>query len=311
MTSAICLSRLLAGAALIFLACSAAVAQQANPPTPQPSPASPQSEASPQSNSAPLPDAPGPVIAPPATRTDEAEPPEAAPSSSSSASPPALVYWSETHPNVQVTVLENTRLSVITNTPIRTARIHAGEALEFTLEEDVLVDDLLVIPRGATLHGSVVEVRKAGKLTGSPDLILKLVSLDLEGRNYPLYCYEFMVEGTSKTPPTKSKVKSGATIGTVIGAVVGAAPGESVNGTPNAVGVLAGMAAGAGAGAGVGTVVAAASPGPVIDIPAESQIDFYLAFPISVVPVSRREAARLSEGLYSGGPVLYVRGETP
>jgi hypothetical protein len=210
-----------------------------------------------------------------------------------------------------VTVLENTRLSVMTNTPIRTARIHEGEALVFTLEEDVLVDDLLVIPRGATLHGSVVEVRKAGKLTGSPDLILKLVSLDLEGRNYPLYCYEFLVEGTSKTPPTKSKVKTGATIGTVIGAVVGAAPGESVNGTPNAVGTLAGMAAGAGVGAGVGTVVAAASPGPVIDIPAESQIDFYLASPISVVPVSRRDAARLSEGLYSGGPVLYVRGQTP
>ena len=309
--SAICLSRRLAGAALIFLACSAATAQQANPPAPQPTPASPQSEASPQNNSAPLPDAPGPVIAPPTPRTGEAAPPEAAPSSSSPSSPPALLYWSETHPDVQVTVLENTRLSVMTNTPIRTARIHEGEALVFTLEEDVLVDDLLVSPRGATRPGSVVEVRKAGKLTGSPDLILKLVSLDLEGRNYPLYCYEVLVEGTSKTPPTKSKVKTGATIGTVIGAVVGAAPGESVNGTPNAVGTLAGMAAGAGVGAGVGTVVAAASPGPVIDIPAESQIDFYLASPISVVPVSRRDAARLSEGLYSGGPVLYVRGQTP
>ena len=294
MKSAICLSRRLAGAALIFLACSAAVAQQANPPAPQPRPASP------PGNSAPLPDAPGPVIAPPTTRTGEG-------------TPPALVYWSETHPNVQVTVLENTRLSVITNTPIRTARIHEGEPLVFTLEEDILVDDLLVIPRGATLHGAVVQVRKAGKLTGSPEVILKLVSLDLEGRNYPLYCYEFMVEGTSKTPPTKSKVKSGATIGTVIGAVVGATLDASTNetGTPSVVNTLAGMAAGAGAGAGVGTVVAAASPGPVIDIPAESQIDFYLAFPISVVPVSRREAARLSEGLYSGGPVLYVRGETP
>jgi hypothetical protein len=53
------------------------------------------------------------------------------------------------------------------------------------------------------------------------------------------------------------------------------------------------------------------TPGPVIDLPAEWQIDFYLASPISVVPVSRREAERLSEGLYSGGPVLYVRGERP
>ena len=300
MTSAICLSRRFTAAALIVLASSAAVAQQANPPASQPRPASPQSEASPTGNSAPLPDAPGPAIAPPAARAGEG-------------TPPALVYWSETNPNVQVTVLENTRLSVITNTPIRTARIHEGEPLVFTLEEDVLVDDLLVIPRGATLHGIVVQVRKAVKLTGSPEVILKLVSLDLEGRSYPLYCYEFMVEGTSKTPPTVTKVKTGAAYGTLVGAVVGAALDASTNGTgtPSVVGTLAGMGAGAAVGAGVGTAVAAASPGPEIDIPAESQIDFYLALPISVVPVSRREAARLSERLYSGGPVLYVRGETP
>jgi hypothetical protein len=163
------------------------------------------------------------------------------------------------------------------------------------------------------LHGIVVQVRKAVKLTGSPEVILKLVSLDLEGRSYPLYCYEFMVEGTSKTPPTVTKVKTGAAYGTLVGAVVGAALDASTNGTgtPSVVGTLAGMGAGAAVGAGVGTAVAAASPGPEIDIPAESQIDFYLALPISVVPVSRREAARLSEGLYSGGPVLYVRGETP
>ncbi|HKN22329.1 MAG TPA: glycine zipper family protein [Terracidiphilus sp.] len=212
-----------------------------------------------------------------------------------------------------MTVLENTRLSVITNTPIKTTKIHEGEPLTFLLEEDVLVDDLLVIPRGATFHGSVVQVRKAGKLTGSPNLILKLVSLDLEGRSYPLYCYEFMVEGTSKTPPTKAKIKTGSATGTVIGAVVGGALDASTNetGTPSVVGTLAGMGTGAAVGAGVGTVVAAASPGPVIDIPAESQIDFFLASPISVVPVSRREAQRLSEGLYSGGPVLYLRGETP
>jgi hypothetical protein len=71
------------------------------------------------------------------------------------------------------------------------------------------------------------------------------------------------------------------------------------------------LGAGAAVGAGVGTAVAAVTPGPAIDIPAESQIDFYLASPISVVPASEREAERLSEGLYSGGPVLYVRGETP
>jgi hypothetical protein len=303
--SAIRLSRRLAGATAVFLVCSATLAQQASRTNQQPDPASP------QSSSSQLPDAPGPVLVPSRTPARAAERPEARSSSSSSSSPPALLYWSETRPDLQATVLENTRLSVLTNTPINTAKIHDGETLTFLLDEDVLVDDLLVIPRGATLHGSVVAVTKAGKLTGSPDLILKLDALDLEGRSYPLYSYQFKVEGASKAPPTKQKIRTGTRIGTAVGTVMGAGLNRNADGTPSVVNTLVGMGTGAAVGAGTGTVAAAAAPGPVIDIPAESQIDFYLASPISVSPVSRREAARLSEGLYLGGPVLYVRGEQP
>lgn len=45
--------------------------------------------------------------------------------------------------------------------------------------------------------------------------------------------------------------------------------------------------------------------------PAESQMDSYLASPISVVPVSGKEAAQLAQRYHHGGPVLYVRGDTP
>ncbi len=186
--SAICLSRRLAGVTVVFLVCSAAVAQQASQPVQQPN------SAPPRVDSSQLPDAPGPVLAPSRKSAGGVARPEAASSVPPSSSPPALLYWSETRPDLQVTVLENTRFSVITSTRINTTKIHEGEPLTFLLEEDVLVDDLLVIPRGATLHGSVVEVRKAGKLTGSPDLILKLVSLDMEGRSYSLYSYQFKVE---------------------------------------------------------------------------------------------------------------------
>jgi hypothetical protein len=71
------------------------------------------------------------------------------------------------------------------------------------------------------------------------------------------------------------------------------------------------MGTGAVIGAGVGTMVSAATPGPSVTIPAESQMDFYLASPISVVPVSAKDAAQLAQGYHHGGPVLYVRGDTP
>lgn len=177
----------------------------------------------------------------------------------------------------------------------------------FTLSEDVVVDDVLIIPRGATIHGTVVESRQARTLTGYPELTLELTSLDMDGRSYPLYTYQFKVEGTSKTKPTETKIKGGAVIGALAGGVISGS--EKAEATT--VGKLAGMGTGAAVGAGVGTLVSAATPGPILTIPAESQMDFYLASPISVVPVSSKEATRLSHTLHPGSPVLYVRGETP
>jgi hypothetical protein len=48
-----------------------------------------------------------------------------------------------------------------------------------------------------------------------------------------------------------------------------------------------------------------------VTIPAEAQMDFHLAAPIAVVPVTPAEAQRLAQKMRPGGPVLYVRGETP
>jgi hypothetical protein len=228
-------------------------------------------------------------------------------SSSSSSSAPTSQFWTSKNPNAQVTVLENTMLRVRTTGAISTRATRAGEPLLFTLDDDVVVDGFLIIPRGAALHGSVIQSKKAGTLSGAPDLILKLDSLDLGGRNYPLYTYQFKAVGTSKTPSTEKKIKTGAVIGTIAGAAFsGSAKGET---TP--AGKLAGAGTGAAVGSGIGTAIASVTPGPVLAIPAESQLDFYLAAPISVVPASAAEAARLSQGLHAGGPVLYVRGDTP
>jgi hypothetical protein len=142
-------------------------------------------------------------------------------------------------------------------------------------------------------------------------LTLELDSLELGGRTYPIYTYQFKVTGTSKTQPTEKKVVRGAYIGAIAGSFFSGVSAKGPVTADDGTGKVAGMATGAGLGAGVGTAIAAASPGPVIRIPSESQLDFYLAAPITVTPVSAKEAAKLAEGLHQGGAVLYVRGETP
>ncbi len=277
------------------------LSQQAAPATP------PQTQTIRQ----PLPEAPSPIgatVAPPSTAPSTAATPSSSFSSSvgsSSAGTPR--FWTGKDPNQQVTVLENTLFRVRTNEPLNPRHVREGAPLTFLLSEDVVVDGVLIVPRGAAVQGTVVESRQAGALSGAPELILQLTSLDLAGRTYPLYTYRFKVTGASKTRATELKVKGGAILGAVVGGVVSA----TAKGETTAVGRLAGAGTGAALGTGVGAAVSIASPGPVLDIPAESEMDFFLASPISVVPATPREAARLSQGLRSGGPALYVRGETP
>jgi len=230
-------------------------------------------------------------------------------SSSATTAQPQAVAAKETL-NVSVTVLEETLIRVRTNEPLSSKRVRGGSPLLFTVSEDVVVGDVLAIPRGATVRGEVVESKKSGVLTGSPELTLKLVSLDLGGRRYSLDSYQFKVRGTSKTKPTERKVIRGALVGAIVGSSfsgVSAKSGVIDDGS----GRVANATAGAVVGAGVGTMLSAATPGPGVWIPSESQVDFYLATPVTVTPVSEKEAARLSEGLHPGGPTLYVRGETP
>jgi len=113
--------------------------------------------------------------------------------------------------------------------------------------------------------------------------------------------------GTNPPKPTFKELEGGAVVGAITGSVVAGAtnalPTRKIEGED--------MAAGAGAGAGAVAAAFVVGPRPVISLPAESQMDFYLASPISVAPVNSKEAERLAQKLTPGDPVLYVRGSTP
>jgi hypothetical protein len=204
-----------------------------------------------------------------------------------------------------VTVLEDTPLRVMNNQPISSRLTKRSEPLSFTIDQDVVVDNLLVIPCGATVHGVIVDAKKAGVLTGSTQLIFELRSLELGGQSYPLYTYQFKVSGTSKTKPTEKKIKTGAVVGAVVLSVLSGSANSSTVATQK----LIGAGTGAALGAGIGMAVSAASPAPIVSIPAESEMIFTLSSPVAVTPVDAKEAERLARGMKPGGPVLYIRDE--
>jgi hypothetical protein len=192
-----------------------------------------------------------------------------------------------------VTIPPGTLLRLRTNEPVGSKRAKNGQPVEFTVIQTVAVGGMRAIPRGATAHGVVSEVQQAGALTGKPVLALTLTSLEMGGQSYPLSTGQFRVKGPGKGERSANNMIGG----TLFGTIIGCAAGRGV-----------GCAIGAGAGLAAGTAASAATPGPGVWIPAEALVEFHLAAPLTVNPVSAQEAARLAEGLYQGGPNLYPRG---
>jgi hypothetical protein len=209
---------------------------------------------------------------------------------SSPVPPPPPAYQAPTGP---VTIPQGTLLQLRTSEPVGSKRAKNGQPVQFMVIHDVAIGGVLAIPRGATVLGVVTEARRAGALSGSPELALRLTSLELGGQSYSLDTDQFKVKGPDKTGRTVSNAIGGALMGALIGGAADRGFGAAV---------------GAGAGAAAGTAASAASPGPGVWIPSEARVDFHLMTPVTVTPVSAQEATRLAQGLYPGGPKLYRRG---
>lgn len=199
-------------------------------------------------------------------------------------------------PNGPTTLAQGTVLQLRTVDNVDSKRATPGTNVDFMVIRDVAVNGYLAIPRGATIHGVVTDVKQSGQLSGSAELGLKLVSLDLGGRQYPLDSDIFRVKSPSKTGRTVGNAIGGALLGAIIGGAAGGGGGAAI---------------GAAAGGTVGTAASAATPNPRAWIPAEALVVFHLNTPLTVDPVTQQEAARLAQGLYPGGPTLYRRGYAP
>jgi hypothetical protein len=201
-------------------------------------------------------------------------------------------------PHDPVSLPQGTLIKVRSSEPLDSKKAKIGTPVEFTVVRDVYAGGVLAIPRGATIHGEVTESKNAGALGGSPELGLKIENLDLGGQSYALDSNPYEVKGPSKTGRTVGNAIGGALFGALIGGAVGGGGGAAIGAAAGGVG---------------GTAASAATPGPRVWIPAEALMDFHLNTPVTVKPVSSREAMRLAANAPppSQRPTLYRRGYYP
>ncbi len=148
----------------------------------------------------------------------------------------------------------------------------AGEIFHASLESPLVVDNDVVVPRGADIYVRLVSASSAGRIKGKSELHLELVKMEFQGRSYPLVSTTYSVTGGSRGKNTAAKVGGGAALGAIIGAIAGGGKGAGI---------------GAGVGAAGGAIYQGATKGKQVKIPAETRLDFQLEQPVTVTVLPR------------------------
>jgi len=183
-----------------------------------------------------------------------------------------------------VTIPAGAVLRVRINRGLDSQHVTPGTTFDGTVLTDVVADNAVAIPRGATVTGTVVDAKKVGVFKGEGELSLQIQSLTLGGTVYPVQTDVWQRNGRDKTAGTVNNTVGTSAVGALFGAIVGGGTGAAI---------------GAGVGAGAGLAGSAASPRGQIIVAPESVLTFRTAAPVPVRTVSEQEMARLS---YAAGP---------
>jgi hypothetical protein len=172
----------------------------------------------------------------------------------------------------QVEVPASSTLTVRMIDGVDSSVSNAGEIFHASLESPLVVDNDVVVPRGADIYVRLVSASSAGRMKGKSELHLELVKMEFQGRSYPLVSSTYSITGSSRGKNTAAKVGGGAAFGAIIGAIAGGGKGAGI---------------GAGVGAAGGAIYQGATKGKQVKIQAETRLDFQLDQPVTVTVMSR------------------------
>jgi hypothetical protein len=166
-----------------------------------------------------------------------------------------------------IVLAKGTALSIRTTSAIGTNNSKGNQEFEASLDKPVLLENVVVIPKGAPIKGVILKSESAGRMKGEGALILQLTSLTLKGTPYKIATDHVMQQSKSRGKRSAAMIGGGGGAGALIGGLTGGGKGA-------AIGALAGAAA--------GTAGATLTGKRDVVIPAESILDFKLAAPLTL-----------------------------
>lgn len=210
--------------------------------------------------------APTPAVEPTAA-SETAAAPAPAPVARAAEAPAAAPAPAPVRQPEHVTIPAGTVITVRMIDRIDSSRNRPGEEFAGTIDAPVVVDDRVVIRRGADARVRLVESRSAGRMTGRSELHVELVGLAIGAQSYAVETGMVEKAGASRGKRTAQTVGGGAALGALIGAIAGKGKGAAIGGA---------------IGAGAGTAVQASTKGEQVQIPPETKLDFTLRAPLTL-----------------------------
>ncbi len=144
----------------------------------------------------------------------------------------------------------------------------AGQSFKAIVDDPVMLNGSIVIPRGATAELQAVAVQQSGKMKGSDKISLKMNSVGFGGNVYPVATAYVETKGGGEGKKTARKVGGGAGLGAIVGGIAGGGSGAAI---------------GAAVGGATGAVVASGGE-EHLTLPAETRLQFQLTAAVNVRP---------------------------
>ncbi|HEU5410996.1 MAG TPA: hypothetical protein VFU57_08250 [Candidatus Acidoferrales bacterium] len=201
---------------------------------------------------------------------DSSEPaqpaPQAAPAPAPANPQPAAVAATNSQSS-SITIPAGTTISIRMIDSVDSSTNQVGDQFHASLESDLIVNNVVIAPKGADVYGKLEQVHSAGSIKGQSQLQLGLTGIRINGAIVPITTGDYEVAGASRSKQSAERIGGVAALGAVIGAIAGGGKGAAI---------------GAGAGAGVGTAVQVATRGQQVRVPSETVLDFKLQSAFSV-----------------------------
>jgi hypothetical protein len=153
-----------------------------------------------------------------------------------------------------------TILTVRTIDPIDVDAAQAGMKFNGTLDDPVMLQGDVIVPRGASVRMVAAKVEQGGRMKGSDLIQLKIYSITVKGKSYPVVTSLSETKTGGEGKKSSRKLIGGAGLGAIIGGIAG-------GGTGAAIGAVVGGAGGA---------AVAASGKPHLKVPPETRLQFQL-----------------------------------